>query len=105
MIKDSRKPFVLIGDIHKRMPTKCSADVIANDDCEGIYSAVKHLIDLGHRNIAYLSRSFGEYSWEKEQLNGYKQALKDSKISFNGELVSEVKKFDITKIKIIESFQ
>ncbi|MCB8929145.1 MAG: LacI family DNA-binding transcriptional regulator [Ardenticatenaceae bacterium] len=42
-------PTVLVDAAHPRLSH------IIIDDCEGGYNATKHLIDLGHRKIAYIS--------------------------------------------------
>ena len=47
------------------------------------------------QRLAYLARSFGEFSWEKEQLKGYRQALKDAGIPFDRELAVEIKRLEI----------
>ncbi len=56
------------------------------DNFGGAYKAVRSLVELGHRKIAYLS-SPPIAHFVKERFRGYKQALSDSGIEFNPEEV------------------
>jgi DNA-binding LacI/PurR family transcriptional regulator len=49
-------------------------------------TAVIHLLDLGHRRIAYLGDQFG-YQSDTERFAGYRQGLEQSGLSFSPELV------------------
>lgn len=52
----------------------------------GAYTAVKHLIDLGHRNIGCLIGP-QNINTSIERLDGYKKALEDSSISINEDFI------------------
>jgi DNA-binding LacI/PurR family transcriptional regulator/DNA-binding transcriptional regulator YhcF (GntR family) len=79
IIKKLKVPFVLIGNIVQKRKADEKVDIVDTDSFQGTYMAVKHLIDLGHKKIAYFYHYSG-YFWEEEQLKGYKQALKDAGI-------------------------
>ena len=55
------------------------------DVATGLMVATRHLIQLGHRNIAYVS-----HSEQSEKLNGYIVALTKSKIPIRKELIIDV---------------
>ena len=54
---------------------------------EGTRAAVNHLIQLGHRRIAYLGDQFG-YQSDVERMSGYREALEAARIPFQAELCS-----------------
>lgn len=56
------------------------------DNVQGAYSATKHLIDLGHKRIAYISGPFISYD-NMKRLEGYKNALMENNIAFDPNLV------------------
>ena len=61
-------------------------DAVIVDNLNGSYSAIKHLIEKGYRRIGiingYLDRTTGH-----DRLEGYKKALKESKIPINDDLI------------------
>ena len=57
------------------------------DNFGGAYKAVENLVKLGHRKIAYLSSPHVAHHFVKERFRGYKQALSDSGIEFDGKQV------------------
>ena len=63
--------LAVLVDAHSRFPHCPSVD---HDDEGGAYSAVAHLLSLGHRDIGYLGRggAHGELTWR-----GYRRALAD----------------------------
>jgi DNA-binding LacI/PurR family transcriptional regulator len=81
LLRELDVPIVLVNDqypgafVHSVM--------IANQ--EGMRAAAEHLIQLGHRRIAYLGDRNG-YQSEAERLAGYKAALMRSGIGFAPEL-------------------
>ncbi|WP_299802223.1 LacI family DNA-binding transcriptional regulator [uncultured Shewanella sp.] len=69
---------------------KGSGLAVLVNDRSGAISITQHLIDLGHRDIAFLSGDH-EHESTKERLAGFKQALKDNKISVNQEHIIDGK--------------
>lgn len=62
-------PIVEIG----RGTTASGADVVRNDDALGVRQAVAHLVDLGHRAIAFADG--GDNPGAAERLAGYRDAM------------------------------
>jgi LacI family transcriptional regulator len=61
---------------------------VTASNLDGGYEATKHLIDLGHRRIGIITGWMDMVS-ACHRLNGYKQALADSNIPFDEQLVYE----------------
>ncbi|GIU45864.1 LacI family transcriptional regulator [Shewanella sairae] len=59
--------------------------VLVNDR-SGAISITQHLIDLGHKNIAFLSGDY-EHASTKERLAGYKQALANNQLAINEDFI------------------
>jgi LacI family transcriptional regulator, galactose operon repressor len=57
------------------------------DDAQGAMLAVRHLVDLGHREIAFIAGS-ENHPDAIERLRGYQQALADAGLDFNPRLVA-----------------
>ena len=75
-------PTILVGrDIHA-LRNQC----LRLDDYQGAYLATKHLIDLGHRQIAHIT-GLQTHPDARERLDGYLQALMDAGIAPNQELI------------------
>ena len=77
-------PFVLMN---RSIPCLADNCIILNN-FNGGYLAAQHLLDLGHKNIAYISGP----SWKsdaQDRLEGHKKALKDSGIKYNKNLSYE----------------
>ena len=76
------------------MPTvildrKFNAENVSNvliDNEKGAYLAMKHLLDLGHRRIAFISGPESSYD-NLLRLKGYKKALKENNIDFDKSLI------------------
>ncbi|MFA3784200.1 LacI family DNA-binding transcriptional regulator [Melioribacteraceae bacterium 4301-Me] len=60
--------------------------VVMVDNINGGFIATKHLIDLGHKNIAFLGADITHPSIS-ERLTGYKQALESSNIKIDPKLI------------------
>jgi len=76
-------PVVLLG----HAATFCNAfPSISPDDLSGGYSVTKHLIDLGHKRIAFLSGRLSA-PWAHERLEGYRRALRESGLEPDDRLV------------------
>jgi DNA-binding LacI/PurR family transcriptional regulator len=50
-------------------------DCVAVDDAAGVGLAVRHLLELGHRRIAYLSSGLVEPKTDRARFDGYRHAL------------------------------
>ena len=76
---DSLLPTVLI-DAHHPLISRVVVDNVA-----GGYQATKHLIDLGHRRIGFISDFLDDpfNSPVRDRFQGYKNALADAAIPFN----------------------
>jgi len=74
-------PTVLVDAYHQNL---CS---ILTDDVKGGKMATQHLIDLGHKRIAFLSEPLETpfHPSTKYRYQGYRQALEENKIPFKPE--------------------
>jgi DNA-binding LacI/PurR family transcriptional regulator len=82
ILHDEGTPIVLNGATHfADIP---SVDV---DNVQGAYTAVRHLIDLGHRRIGHISNAPFSYTSARDRLEGYQLALADAGIQFDEFLV------------------
>ena len=79
-----RRPIVSTGRI---MQSK-TAIGFKIDNEHGAFLAVNHLIELGHRRIAFVSGPFNNMD-AGERLNGYIKALKQANIEIDDELITE----------------
>jgi GntR family transcriptional regulator, arabinose operon transcriptional repressor len=64
-----------------------SIDAVLADNVGGAYVAVSHLIELGHRRIAFISSDNLTTTSVLERLQGYQQALRASEIPAEPELI------------------
>jgi len=96
-IVDNEIPLVFFdrerGEVH--------ADSVIVDDYTGAYNAVKHLITKGSKRIAFYSAP-QHLEIGKNRLEGYKNALEDSGITYDPDLVYACDTFD-EAIKISRS--
>ncbi|WP_167761416.1 LacI family DNA-binding transcriptional regulator [Duganella callida] len=84
MLEQSERPVVLMHYCKH----KTSVPVINGDNFNGARDATQHLIDLGHRRIAFIHGSaYTGQSAEREQ--GYRAALEDAGIAFDPALVEQ----------------
>ncbi len=84
MLAELNVPMVLVND---QYPGEFVHSVmIANQ--EGSRAVTEHLIELGHRRIAYVGDRSG-YQSDTERFEGYKQALAAAGIQFVAELAAE----------------
>jgi DNA-binding LacI/PurR family transcriptional regulator len=58
------------------------------DNVASARSAVEHLIDLGHRDIAFISNGPLAYTSSRDRLMGYRQALEQASIAFDNHLIA-----------------
>lgn len=62
---------------------------ISINDCEAVENAVQYLIDNGHKRIAFASQPLHEGYVMTERFKGYKNALANNGINFDGRLIFE----------------
>ncbi|MCP5093977.1 MAG: LacI family transcriptional regulator [Chloroflexi bacterium] len=78
---ESNIPTVLVDAAHPQLSR------VVIDDVLGGYKATKHLIDLGHRKISYISDYMKDSPFHfapvQYRYQGYRNALADSGIEFN----------------------
>ena len=67
----------------------CAKLCIASDNEGGAYNAVRHLLGLGRRRIAYLGKSSSDHPEFRERFDGYRRALADAGIAFDPALVGD----------------
>lgn len=85
-LKKENYPFVLI-DRYLKIDGINSVIV---DNFNAAYSATEHLINLGLKNISFLSISPSYISTIRDRINGYKEALKKNKISLTKNSLIEI---------------
>jgi DNA-binding LacI/PurR family transcriptional regulator len=78
MLEQSSRPVVLIN--YCKHAT--GLPVVNGENFNGARDATHHLIDLGHRRIAF-SRGFGYTGQSEERERGYRAALDDGGIAFD----------------------
>jgi LacI family transcriptional regulator len=78
------KPFAFVHRVFRSE----SENTIRTDEFYGAKLATNHLIQLGHKRIAYIN---GPKNWDaaKERLRGYHAELEANQIPFEGSLVRE----------------
>ncbi len=82
LLHDEGTPIVLNGAADfSDIP---SVDV---DNVYGAYSAVKYMIDLGHRRIGHISNAPFSYTSSRDRLEGYQKALAEAGIECDNDLV------------------
>jgi LacI family transcriptional regulator len=84
VLHDEGTPIVLHGS--GDAPDIPSVDV---DNVQGAYTAVKYLIDEGHRRIAHISNAPFSYTSSRDRLEGYRMALAEADIPYDDQLVLE----------------
>jgi len=81
-LSEMKVPIVLINNQH---PGEFVHSVMI-DNVTASRAATEHLIQLGHRRIAYIGDQFG-YQSDTERFAGYRQALERAGLTFQPELV------------------
>ena len=74
LLSEMNCPVVLMNRYLRSMP---NLDYVVQDNYQGAYKAVSHLIKIGHRRIFHLSGVFGTTTGD-DRLSGYQQAMKDA---------------------------
>jgi LacI family transcriptional regulator len=77
-----RTPIVFID----REPTGVDGDVFLEDDRGGASMAVRHLIELGHRRIAFLGAN-DAVATTARRLEGYRQAHESAEVQVDDDLI------------------
>ncbi|MDY7041198.1 MAG: LacI family DNA-binding transcriptional regulator [Chloroflexota bacterium] len=78
-------PFIVVNQRIAEDPT---VSYIAPDNERGAYQATRHLIELGHRRIAYISRP-ADVGTDADRQRGYRLALDEANLHFDASLCSE----------------
>jgi DNA-binding LacI/PurR family transcriptional regulator len=82
LLSEMRVPIVLVNDQH---PGEFVHSVMIGN-LEGTRSLTRHLIELGHRRIAYIGDQFG-YQSDAERCAGYREAMREAALASLSELV------------------
>jgi LacI family transcriptional regulator len=84
IVKKMNKPIILGGDLNQEKKTGPGHNVIASDDYQVGYMAAKHLTDLGHKKIAFISykEDYQEFSG-RDRINGYRDACREIDKTFS----------------------
>lgn len=77
-------PFAVLNNSTSYRNSSVCVDV---DKYSGMYQGVKHLIELGHRNIMYMS-SWTDLSFNEDRIAGYRDALEESGILYRESLIT-----------------
>lgn len=80
---ERKVPAVILG---QRAPFCEQFYNVETDDVMGSYLMTRHLLELGHRKIAFLAGTSGS-PWAQERLEGYWRALRESGIEPDDRLV------------------
>ena len=71
-----------------RLPKDWIGDSVTADNQAGAYHATRHLIAIGHKQLATITGPL-HLTNAKERLNGFKQAIKEAKLQLASEYVQE----------------
>jgi DNA-binding LacI/PurR family transcriptional regulator len=82
LLSEMMVPIILVND---QYPGAFVHSVMICNQ-EGSRAATEHLVELGHRRIAFIGDQFG-YQSDTERFAGYKEALKSAGIPINPELL------------------
>lgn len=80
------EPFAEYGPIVlcNEYVSNASVPIIRSDQYQGAYMGVKHLIERGHRKIAYCTGGlFTDFGKDKDRNQGYQKALEEAGIKVN----------------------
>ena len=85
---EMRFPFVLVNRVLTKFPAARKVNYVVMDSYSGAYKAAEHLYRLGHERIAIIAGNL-QTSTGTERINGTLQALKDSGLSYDRNLLVE----------------
>jgi DNA-binding LacI/PurR family transcriptional regulator len=83
VLLQGRTPTVILGH---RAPFCAQFHNVESDDLGGSYQMTRHLLELGHQRIAFLSGPTAA-PWAQERLEGYRRALREAQIEPDDRLV------------------
>ncbi len=72
-------PIVIVDKYVKEIDANC----VVSDNFKGTYMGIKHLINMGHKNIGFVSLTGKGSSSLAERLSGYEAALSEHDIAVN----------------------
>src|SRR6478735_735963 len=84
-LKKHELPFVLID----RFIPEIKTNIIALNNFKAAYSSTTHIIKTGHKRIGFINLKNSMFHL-KERTRGYKQAMKDNKLTVNAGWYKEV---------------
>lgn len=73
LTRQNAPPVVVVDRIFDGL----SCDYVTSENYAGAYAAVQHLVELGHRRIAFLSRPILRLTTVAARLRGYQDALRE----------------------------
>ena len=82
-ILKNRTPTVILG---QRTAFCSQFPYVATDDLPASYAATKHLLDLGHRRIAFFAGPAAA-PWSQERADGYRRALNEADLIVEDRLI------------------
>lgn len=82
-LKRRKTPVVIMGHL---APFCSNFPNVETDDILGSYNATKHLLELGHRRIAYFSGPVAS-PFAQERYEGYRRALREFKLEPDDKLI------------------
>jgi DNA-binding LacI/PurR family transcriptional regulator len=82
MLSQMEVPIVLLNNQH---PSEAAYSVMIDNE-GGSFAATQHLLDLGHRRIAYIGDRYGHQS-DAERLAGYRRAIESVGLELDSALV------------------
>jgi LacI family transcriptional regulator len=87
---DANAPFILVN---RKVPF--SQNHVIVDDTAGVRLGIRHLVELGHKKIGYISGRL-TIDTAVRRLQGYKDALAEFNIAYDEKLVEESSWFDFS---------
>jgi DNA-binding LacI/PurR family transcriptional regulator len=83
VLRQRQTPTVILG---QRAPFCAQFPNVESDDLAGGYQMTRHLLELGHKKIAFLCGPPGA-PWAQERLEGYRRALREAQIEADDRLI------------------
>ncbi len=83
ILQQRQTPTVILG---QRTPFCAQFHNVETDDLGGSHKMTRHLLELGHKRIAFLCGPPGA-PWAQERLQGYRRALREAQIEPDDRLI------------------